>query len=137
MSHLDLLPDRLAVHRLPAGEPVPAWATGAFTSITRTASELSVVCAEGLAPAGITCQPGWRIFQVEGPLDFSLTGILASIAGPLADAGVSIFALSTFDTDYVMVREANLAKAVDALRAAGHHVTPETRLLPPPNPQPP
>jgi hypothetical protein len=123
MSHLTLLPDRLAIHRLPAGEPVPAWAAGRFTSITRTTGELSVVCAQGLAPAGTTLAAGWRIFQVEGPLDFSLTGILAAIAGPLADAGVSIFALSTFDTDYVMVQEANLAKAAKALRAAGHRLT--------------
>jgi len=123
VSHLTVLPDRFAVYRLPAGDPVPPWA-GAFVSVTRTADELSVVCAEGLAPAGTTCQPGWRIFQVEGPLDFSLTGIQAAIASPLAAAGVSIFALSTFDTDYVMVPEAGLAKAIDALRAAGHEVTP-------------
>ena len=123
MSHLTVLPDRLAIYRLPADSPAPAWAAGAVTSITRTAAELSVVCAEGLAPAGTQSQPGWRIFQVEGPLDFSLTGILAAIAGPLADAGVSIFAISTFDTDYVMVREESLAKAVDALRASGHRVT--------------
>lgn len=94
-----------------------------FSSVTRTPSELSVVCAEGLAPAGTKCEGGWRIFQVAGPLDFALTGVLAAIAGPLADAGVSIFSISTFDTDYVMLKEENLAKAVDALRAAGHGVS--------------
>jgi len=80
------------------------------------------VCAEGLAPEGTKCESGWRIFQVAGPLEFSLTGILAAIAAPLANAGVSIFAISTFDTDYVLVKEENLARAVEALRGAGQHV---------------
>jgi hypothetical protein len=124
---LELLPNRVAVYRLPADQPVPPWAqAGEFTSVTRTAHELSVVCAEvcaeDLAPEGTKCEPGWRIFEVEGPLAFSLTGILAAIAGPLAEAGVSIFAVSTFDADYVMVKEENLPKACDALRAAGHSV---------------
>jgi hypothetical protein len=124
MSSLELLPDHLAVYRLAADEAVPEWASGGtFSSVTRTRGELSVVCAEGLAPAEARCEGGWRIFQVAGPLDFSLTGILAAIASPLADAGVSIFAISTFDTDYIMVKEENLAKAVDALRAAGHGVS--------------
>jgi hypothetical protein len=123
VSDLRLLPDRFAVCRLAADSAVPAWeAGGVLSSITRTPDELSVVCAEGLAPEGTRCDGGWRIFQVAGPLDFSLTGVLAAIAGPLADAGVSVFALSTFDTDYVMVKEENLAKAVEALRAAGHRI---------------
>jgi hypothetical protein len=123
MSQLLLLPHRLAVYRLPANQPIPPWAAGPFTSITRTADELSVVCVEGLAPGGTKGETGWRIFQVAGPLDFSLTGILAGIANPLAEAGVSIFAVSTFDTDYLMVKDESLAKAVAALRAAGHGVT--------------
>jgi hypothetical protein len=122
MSDLDLLPHRLAICRLPVDEATPTWATGPFVSITRTAGELSIVCAEELVPAGTKCEGGWRVFQVAGPLDFSLTGILAAIADPLAHAGVSIFALSTFDTDYVMVKESSLAKALDALRAAGHRL---------------
>ena len=124
MSDLALLPGRFAVCQLPADEAVPAWATGGpFSSVTRTPGELSIVCAEGLAPEGARCEGGWRIFQVAGPLDFSLTGILAAIATPLAGAGVSIFAVSTFDTDYVLVREEKLAKAVEVLGAAGHKVT--------------
>lgn len=118
-----LLEGRFAVCRLAAGDEVPAWAAGgAFTSVTRTRNELSVVCAEGAAPEGTRCEGGWRILQVEGPLEFGLTGILASVAEPLAEAGVSIFALSTFDTDYVMVKEERVDQAVAALTAAGHRV---------------
>jgi uncharacterized protein len=123
VSDLHLLPGRYSVCRLAADAEVPAWAAGgAFSSVTRTGDELSVVCATDLAPEGTRCEGGWRIFQVAGPLDFSLTGVLAAIAAPLADAGVSIFAISTFDTDYVLVKEENLAKAVDALRAVGHRM---------------
>ncbi len=121
---LSLLEGRFAVCRLAPGDEVPAWANGggALTSITRTRDELSVVCAEGAVPEGIRREGGWRVFQIEGPLDFGLTGILASVAVPLAGAGVSIFAVSTFDTDYVMVREENVPVAIAALRAAGHQV---------------
>jgi hypothetical protein len=125
VSHvkLRLLRGRFAVCRLEPGEGVPAWALGGeFNSVTRTAGELSVVCAEGAAPAGTKCETGWRIFQVEGPLDFALTGILVAVAKPLADADVSIFAVSTYDTDYVMVKEENVEKAARALAAAGHSV---------------
>jgi hypothetical protein len=82
------------------------------------------VCREGVVPPGTKCDTGWRIFQVAGPLDFSLTGILSSIAGPLAEAGVSIFALSTFDTDYVMVKAQDVDQAARVLEAAGHRVVP-------------
>jgi hypothetical protein len=117
------LEGRFAVCQLPPGEPVPAWAMGgAFFSLTRTGSEVSVVSAESAAPAGTKCERGWRILQIEGPLDFALTGILASVAEPLAEAGVSIFALSTFNTDYVMVKDESLEKAIEALEAAGHRV---------------
>jgi hypothetical protein len=123
VSDLCLLAGRFAICRLPADDAVPAWAAGGpFSSITRTSDELSIVCAEGLAPAGSPGEGGWRVFQVAGPLDFSLTGILAAIASPLAKAGVSIFAVSTFLTDYILVKEENLASAVEALRTAGHSV---------------
>ncbi len=123
MSELHLLPGCFAICRLAADAGVPAWATGGgFSSVTRTADELSVVCAEDVVPAGAKCERGWRILQVAGPLEFSLTGVLADIAAPLADAGVSIFAISTFDTDYVLVKDENLARAVDVLRAVGHRV---------------
>ena len=120
---LFLLDCRLAVCRLGPHDEVPGWAGGsAFSSVTRTSTELSIVCREDAVPDGIHREGGWRIFQVEGPLDFALTGVLASIAQPLAEAGVSLFALSTFDTDYVMVRERDVEAAALALRAAGHGV---------------
>ena len=119
MSALRLLPHRYAVCRLAADADVPA----AFFSVTRTPDELSVVCAEQDVPDDTKCEGGWRIFQVAGPLEFSLTGVLADIAAPLASASVSIFAISTFDTDYVLVKEENLARAVEALRGAGHRVS--------------
>jgi hypothetical protein len=122
--HLRIRKGRFAVCRLAPQEPVPSWAltTGEFTSVSRTRDELSIVCAEDGVPSGIQCAPGWRILRVEGPLDFAQTGILASLAAPLADAGVSIFAISTYDTDYVLVEEQQLDSAVRALRAAGHTV---------------
>lgn len=96
---------------------------GSFLSITRTADELSVVCPEEYAPEGAAVEVGWRAMKVEGTLDFSLVGILASISAPLADAGVGIFVVSTFDTDYVLVKEASLERAVSALEGAGHEVS--------------
>jgi hypothetical protein len=118
---LTLLPDTFAVCRLPAGAELPAWATaGAFYAVIRTAAELSIVCAQTQTPAGVTCQPGWRCLQVAGPLNFALTGVLASLAQPLAEAGISIFALSTYDTDYLLIQDKSLDAAQAALRNAGH-----------------
>ena len=122
MRALRLLPHRLAVCRLSAEDAIPSWATGEFISITRTAAELSIVCGQELVPDGKKCEGGWRVFEVAGPLEFALTGVLSAIATPLAAAGVSIFALSTFDTDYVLVKEDKLAEAIEALRAAGHEM---------------
>ena len=117
---LALLPDTFAICRLPASAALPTWAmVGSFCAVTRTPEELSIVCAEQAVPAGVTCQRGWRGLKVAGPLDFALTGVLASLAGPLAEAGVSIFAISTYDTDYLFVREEQLDTAIDALRRAG------------------
>lgn len=113
----------MAICRLGPDNEIPNWAgSAAFTSVTRTRTELSIVCPEDAVPDGIARESGWRILQVEGPLDFALTGVLASIAGPLAEAFVSIFAISTFDTDYVLVRESDVDGAVEALRNAGHRV---------------
>lgn len=117
------LAEPLAVCRLPADAPLPTDpGPSPLWSVTRTADELSLVCGWPHAPAGARREGPWRALQVAGPLDFALTGVLASIAAPLAEAGVSIFAVSTFDTDYVLVREERLADAVAALRRAGHDV---------------
>ncbi len=120
---LELLPGQLAVCRLGADAPAPWWAAGAITSITRTPDELSVVCAEDSVPADVRAERGFLCFGVVGPLDFSATGILAALAAPLADAGVSIFVVSTFETDLLLVRNTLLSQTVDVLRAAGHRIT--------------
>lgn len=120
---LELLSGRLAVCRLSPESPTPAWAAGAVTSLTRTPNELSIVCAEEAAPPGVKAERGFRCLAVLGPLDFALTGVVASISAPLASAGVSIFVLSTFDTDLLLIRETHLAQAVAVLRGAGHRIS--------------
>jgi GNAT superfamily N-acetyltransferase len=112
-----------AVARLDAEAPIPGWvAGGPFVSITRTADELSVVCREEAVPEGVRCEPGWRCLRVAGTLDFGLVGVLASLLDPLAEAGVSVFAVSTFDTDYLLLRAADFERAVGVLRRVGHEV---------------
>lgn len=114
---LTLLPDTLAVARLEAGEGMPGWVdwTDPLVSVTRTAGELSVVCPEHRVPDGVRAERGWRAFKVDGPLDFAATGILAGLAVPLADAGIPIFAVSTFDTDTLLVRAADVERTVTTL----------------------
>jgi uncharacterized protein len=120
---LRLLPGEFAVCRLPADAAVPGVPDAAeLYALTRTRDELSVVCQVADAPEGAVVERGWRALGVLGPLDFALTGILAGIARPLADAGLSLFALSTYDTDYVLVRTATLSAALDALRGAGYEI---------------
>jgi len=120
---LDPLSGSYAVCRLNAGAPVPEWAWRAtFASVTRTSDELSIVCAEGEVPESVLAQRGYRGLRVRGPLDFGEIGILASLARALAAASISIFVVSTYDTDYLFVREADLANAVTVLRDAGHVV---------------
>ena len=120
---LDLLPDVYAVCRLDKDAPVPDWATrGIFSSITRTAGELSVVCPDARVAAGVKKESGWKVLMVEGPLDLSLTGVLASLTGPLAREGISVFALSTYDTDYLLVKQEQLEQAIEVLRAEGYDV---------------
>jgi len=120
---LEIEPWALAVCRLAAGEAVPAWAeAGPFLALVRTPAELSIVCPAAQVPAGTACHAPWRALRVAGTLDFALTGVLASLAGPLAAAAVSIFAISSHDTDYVLVPAADLDGAVRSLEAAGHRV---------------
>ena len=117
---LSTLADPLAVVRLPGNAVVPDWATrGIFCSITRTPHELSIVTSFADVPATEQREGPWTAFMVHGPLDFALTGILSKISGALANAGVSIFAISTFDTDYVLVPSADAERARSALAASG------------------
>jgi hypothetical protein len=120
---LSCLSDRLAVCRLPADAPVPEWVfREGFVSVTRTADELSVVCGVERVPPGTRCETNFRCIKVEGPLAFDLTGILSSLTAVLARAGISVFAVSTYDTDYLLVREGLLAAALEELARAGHDV---------------
>ena len=120
---LSMLDERLAVCRLEARAEIPPWATGApFFCVTRTPDELSIICPEERVPAGITCEPGWRAFKLEGAFDFGLVGVLSSVAAPLAESEVGILAIATYDTDYVLVQGSQLDLAVTALRERGHEV---------------
>jgi len=126
MSHqltITIHPEKYAICRLEAGVAVPAWATGArFLSVTRTALELSVVCEESRIPEAVHAERDRRLLQIEGTLAFSLTGVLASVAEPLAKAEISVFAVSTYDTDYLLVSEKDLHRTIEVLDAAGHAV---------------
>jgi uncharacterized protein len=120
---LTVFPDRYAISKLNPDADMPDWANkGPFFSISRTPDEMSIVCLEANVPPGITCEPGWRILKCEGPLDPALTGVMASIAEPLADASVPIFPIATHDTDYILVKELHLEIAVRALTGYGHAV---------------
>jgi hypothetical protein len=121
---LTILPGCYAVCRLPADAPFPLWSAGDFVSISRTADELSVVCAEDAVPAEVRCERGWRCLRVAGTIDFGVVGVLASLTAPLAGARVSVFAVSTFDTDYLLVKEADFDRACEALERQGHTVSP-------------
>lgn len=116
-------PWSLAVCRLDPHAEAPAWARGVFVSITRTPEELSIVCEEANVPGDVRAERDWRAMQVAGPIPFEMTGVAAALTTPLAAAGISVFLIATFDTDYVLVKREALDRAIDALRAAGHDVT--------------
>jgi len=120
---LTLEAGELAVCRLPPEAVVPDWAMrGAFHAITRTPAELSIVCAAATVPGDVRSEKGWRRLSVAGPIAFDETGVLSSVAAPLAAADIGIFAISTFDTDYVLVPGRKLEAALLALESAGHRV---------------
>jgi hypothetical protein len=120
MNHpLRLLDGELTILRLPPDTPTPSWMnllSRPLVSVTRTPYELSILCPSVDVPHGVTCEAGWRAFTVEGKLEFSAIGVLAAILNPLAEAGISILSISTFDTDYVLVRTGVLEEATAALR---------------------
>jgi enamine deaminase RidA (YjgF/YER057c/UK114 family) len=116
--NLTVLPGTLAVCRLPASDRIPSWALElheGFVSITRTPDELSIVCPQEAVPPDTQVEEGFRALMVPGPIPFEETGVMARIATPLAAAGISIFAIATYDTDYVLVRETDLERALAAL----------------------
>jgi hypothetical protein len=120
---LQKMSEVLSVCRLSPGEEIPDWAcTGRFYSVTRTDEELSIVCESKYVPAGIKAEQPWRCLKVVGPLDFGLTGIMAALTQPLAADKISIFAVSTFDTDYLMVKTDNYERACLSLTRAGHEI---------------
>jgi uncharacterized protein len=120
---LDLLHGLLAVVRFQPGSPVPEWAkSDILLSVTWTHSETSIVCDELSLPAGIEAERGFRCLRIRGPLPFTLVGILRSVLDPLGDAGISVFAVSTFDTDYILLPGSGLEDAIAALSQAGHVV---------------
>jgi len=120
---LSVLPERLAICRLSPDEPIPkSLAHAQFWSATRTEEELSIVVPEETVPAYWKAERGWRCLKVLGLLDFDLTGILASVAVPLDKEGLSIFVISTHNTDYILVRDGDLEKAKQVLVASGHVV---------------
>jgi hypothetical protein len=122
--NLTVVDGAFAVCRLEADAPIPPWATaGSFSSITRTADELSVVCRQDAVPEGVVGERGWCCLRVAGTLPFSVVGVLASLAVPLAEAGISIFAVSTFDTDCLLVKEPAFEQAIAVLQQAGHLIS--------------
>lgn len=117
---LHVLKEPLSIARLSPDDRLPGWLDGdSWHSVTRTADELSVVCPSRLIPAGVQCVGPWRAMQVAGPLDFALTGILSRITAPLAQEEISVFAVSTYDTDYVLVREEDVERATARLMREG------------------
>jgi hypothetical protein len=123
--HLNLIvvEGTFAICRLGADAPIPPWAAaGSFFSITRTADELSVVCRQDAVPESDLCERGWRCLRVAGSIPFTVVGVLASLTAPLAEASISVFADSTFDTDYLLVKEADFEQALAVLQQAGHSI---------------
>jgi len=121
---LELLPDTIAICRLDADAPVPDWAKGEFVSITRTQDELTVVCRQDDVPDDVQSERGWRCLRIVGKLDFSFVGVIATLSTVLADAGISVFVVSTYDTDYLLVKEADVDRAVELLGEAGNRILP-------------
>ena len=127
MLDLDLLSEEYAVCRLPAGSAIAPSLTSSpddkgVVSVTWTHDEISVICRSDRVPAGATVETPWRCLRVIGPLDMALTGVLASLVGPLANARVNIIAFSTYDTDYLLVPAVRLPEALETLTAAGHRI---------------
>jgi uncharacterized protein len=126
---LFVLPNTFAVSKFPAQSALPPWldmtAPHLFLSITRTDEELSIVCEDALIPTNFSeeaTEKGWSALKVQGPLEFSMTGVMATLSAALAAVGISLFAISTYNTDYLLVRHESLERAIRALQNAGHTI---------------
>ncbi len=123
--HLHALPEPFAICKLPSESPIPEWATlGETWSITRSRTELSIVCPDSMLPGDIQAERNWRSLEVDGLLPFEMVGVLSTLTGVLAEAGISLFAVSTFDTDLILVRTETFEAACVALRNSGHTIVP-------------
>ena len=121
---ISILPDRLTVCKLDQEAEIPSWARKhAFISITRTNEELSIIAPDALIPEDLPRDKGWRCVKVEGPLELTLYGVLASLISPLARAGISVLAIATYNTDYFLVKETQLEQTVTILRTEGYDVS--------------
>ena len=119
---LDVLPEPLAICRLGATAAIPDWATASTFSITRTRDELSIICPVAQVPEHVVASTEWVALKFRGPFDFNAVGVLLAVAEPLAAAGITIMAMATYDTDYVLVRAHELVRAASELTAAGHEI---------------
>jgi hypothetical protein len=120
---LSLLKDSYGVCEFPSTASIPEWALNAsLCSVTRSKKELTIVCTQDVIPADIEYDSGWRCFRVDGSFDFNPIGVISSFAAPLAEAGVSIFVISTYDTDYILVKKEKVEQAVTVLTDCGHLV---------------
>lgn len=119
-----LLEGKYCIAKLPRDAAIPAIPPGELCSITRTDEELSIVCPEEFAPADGEIERNWRLIKVAGPLEFALKGVLLSLLKPLADANISVVAISTYNTDYLLIPQYHTTLALQALELAGHRLTP-------------
>ena len=121
---LSLLKDKYGICTLPNTAPIPDWAlTQSLASITRTEKELTIVCRLEILPSQYQSDLKWRCFKIDGSFDLNQIGVISSISSPLADAGISIYVISTYDTDYFLIQEHNLDQTISALSNSGHSIT--------------
>ena len=121
---LSLLKDKYGICTLPNTAPIPDWAlTQSLASITRTEKELTIVCRLEILPSQYQSGLKWRCFKIDGSFDLNQIGVISSISSPLADAGISIYVISTYDTDYFLIQEQNLEKTISTLSDIGHNIT--------------
>jgi uncharacterized protein len=117
------LHERIAIVRMDPREKVPEWAwTGSLTAVVRTVDELSIVCDQKEVPGHLRCEYDWVALKLEGPMSLSLTGVLASLLGPLSFGSIPVFVVSSFDTDYILVKADDVQRAREILKAQGHDV---------------